>query len=263
MVTLNCDHIIKKQMTYYKIIISYNGSNFCGWQFQTENPNSVQEAFEKVLNKIVNYQSIKVSSASRTDGGVHAKGQVLKIALPKEVSPKNLLQGLNSKLPSTIVVVDVEYCEDNFNPNTDVTSKEYHYYFSDTKPIATLNDIVYFSKDKLDFMKMQSVCKEFVGTHDFTSFHIPGSRKPNPVRTILECEIIKANFSPLCEDIYYLKISGNGFLKYMVRKIMDYIFKVGTGEVLQENTKSYLNGLAQITLGKANACGLHLIKINY
>jgi tRNA pseudouridine38-40 synthase len=250
-------------MIFYKVIISYNGTNFCGWQFQTENSNSVQEALEKVLKAIVNYKEIKIITASRTDGGVHAKGQVLKIGLPRDISPENLKQGINSKLPSTISIMDIDYCNDDFNPTADSVSKEYHYYFSEDNPIATLNDVIHFSKETLDLEKMKEACKYFIGTHDFTNFHIPGSRKPSPIRTIFECEIIKANFSPLCEDVYYLKIVGNGFLKYMVRKIMDYVFRVGTGEFNARDTLSYLNVEKPIVLAKAKPCGLHLIHIKY
>jgi len=250
-------------MIFYKIIISYNGANFCGWQFQTENPNSVQETLEKVLKDIVNYQNIKVIAASRTDGGVHAKGQVLKVGLPKNIEPGNLKQGLNFKLPNTITVRNIEFCNEDFNPTTGSTSKEYHYYFSSTDPIGTLNDIVYFSKETIDIDKMSLACKDFIGSHDFSNFHVPGSRRPNPNRTIFECEILKASFSPLCNDVYYLKIVGNGFLKYMVRKIMDYLFKVGTGQLKIDDIGSYLDSSKIITLGKARACGLHLIEINY
>lgn len=252
-------------MIFYKIIISYNGTNFCGWQFQKDNSNSIQETLEKVLKDIVNYQEIKVISASRTDGGVHAKGQVLKIELPRDIDPVNLKLGINSKLPSTIRILDVDYCTNSFNPTKDSISKEYHYYFSSSssKPTAVLNDIIYFSKEKIDINEMKLACKYFVGIHDFSNFHIPGSRKPNPIREILECEILKASFSPLGEEIYYLKISGNGFLKYMVRKIMYYLLKVGTGEFRKEDIEHYLHASNKITLGKAQACGLHLIQINY
>lgn len=250
-------------MNYYKIILSYNGSNYSGWQFQTHNPNTIQQVVEQVLKKIVNFQKISVSAASRTDTGVHAMGQVLKVGLPKDIDTCHLALGLNSKLPLEIRAVDVQRCERSFYPNTGSVSKEYHYYFSTKVVPGSISDIITYFDMNIDILVMQKVCKYFIGEHDFTHFYVEGSRNVNPNRSIFDCSIEKVQFGAISQDIYCFKIIGSGFLKYMVRMIMDFLLKVGTGQILETEACSIIQQVKNVQLHKVKPNGLHLIKVNY
>lgn len=253
------------QKFYYKLILSYKGTNYSGWQFQTINPNTIQNAFEKVLKSFVNFQDIKVIAASRTDTGVHALGQVLKIVIPKDITPKHLVLGLNSKLPNDIKVISCDYVDSKFNVNRDVLSKEYHYYFCRHKaPNAILAEVVYYHSELLNIHLMHEACKVLIGTHDLSNFCVKGGRDIDPVREIFECSIEKTSFYPLEPEVFYLKIKAKGFLKYSVRLIMSALFDIGKNKIDIEDLKKSLNLETEKSLNpKAPAHGLHLIKIKY
>lgn len=249
---------------YYKAIISYKGTNYSGWQFQTVNKQTVQEYVEDVLRKIANFQNFQVIAASRTDSGVHASAQVLKITLPRDITPKNIKMGMNTKLPQDIRVLSIERSNKSFNVNQDVISKEYHYYFAcSDKPIASLNEIIYFCHDHLDLKLMTQACKLFIGTHNFSSFCVKGSRELNMERTITECFIKETSFGPSNLPIYFLEIKSSGFLKYMVRLIMAALFEVGRKNIDLQDLKKELSYTVECKRKKAPAHGLHLINIEY
>ena len=119
-------------MYCYKLKIAYKGTNYFGWQDlgDSEPKPTVQATIHSVLKKICKYQACTIAGASRTDAGVHAQGQVAKVTIPVDIETGKLLQGMNSLLPDDIRIVKSESCAEEFNPNKDVKSKQYHYYFS-------------------------------------------------------------------------------------------------------------------------------------
>lgn len=249
----------------YKIILSYRGTQYRGWQSQTTNPETVQNYIENVLANIVKHQEFQVIGASRTDTGVHASGQVLKVTLPREINPENLKRGMNSKLPSDIRVLECEFMDPDLDVNQDSTSKEYHYYFTINKSEdALLTESVYSYPEELDLELMQKACDALVGTHNFLGLSSPGPNPPSTHRKLLNCSIEKTRFLTVDKDIYYLKIQGTGFLKYMVRFLMGAIWDVGSKKLSVESLKKSLE--TGETLGvraKAPSQGLHLINIKY
>lgn len=249
----------------YKLILSYKGTQYSGWQNQTTNPNTVQNCVEKVLTPIAKYKDFQVIGASRTDTGVHASGQVLKVVLPKEVEPTNLLMGMNSKLPDDIRVIRSEFIHPQFNANKDSKSKEYHYYFTmNQSENAITAQTIYSFPEHLNLDLMQLACKKLIGEHNFLSFSTPGANTSSTIRNITKCSIEKTNFLTHPEDVYYLKIEGNGFLKYMVRIIMGALWDIGLEKLsIKELENSLSSGEKIGTRNKAPAKGLHLINIKY
>jgi tRNA pseudouridine38-40 synthase len=249
----------------YKLILSYKGTKYSGWQNQTTNPETVQNYVEKVVAKIAKYQKFQVIGASRTDTGVHSRGQTIKVVLPREIDPNNLLKGMNSKLPKDIKVVSCEFIHEKFNVNRDSKFKEYHYYFTmEESEDAFSSETVYSFPKKLNLELMQHACKEFVGEHNFLSFCTPGPLPQNPNRVIMNCSIEKTKFLTMDKDIYYLKIEGTGFLKYMVRFLMGALWDIGQDKLSTEDLiKSLKSGEKHGVRTKAPAQGLHLIHIKY
>lgn len=249
----------------YKLVLSYKGTQYSGWQNQTENPETIQNYVEKVLAKISRYQSFQVIGASRTDTGVHASGQTLKVTLPREISPENLTRGMNSKLPNDIKVVTSEFTDKKLNVNRDSIFKEYHYYFTMNKnENAIFSETVYSFPKKLDLELMQKACSELLGEHNFISFCTPGSSPPSPIRNILKCSIEKTCFLTLEKDIYYLKIQGNGFLRYMVRFLMGALWDIGSSRLsIADLILSLKSGDKHGVRSKAPPQGLHLMHIEY
>jgi tRNA pseudouridine38-40 synthase len=262
-------------MYHHRLVISYKGTGYFGWQDlgASEKKPTVQASIKQILQKICKYQSCAISAASRTDAGVHAQGQVVKITIAIAIESRKLLLGMNSLLPDDIRILQCEPCAAEFNSNRDSKSKEYHYYFC-TDPIynPALNDIVAHipssskssATELLDIELMQRACKLFIGEHDFYSFARRDANISSTFRTIFSCEILRAQPSTFCNEIYYLKIVGNGFLKQMVRYIAGALFALGRHQLsLSSISEALDNHKEEKISSKARSQGLHLIQICY
>lgn len=259
-------------MYYYRLAIAYKGTQYFGWQSQSvdtlhEAKPTVEGTILNSLRKMVNHQSCTISVASRTDGGVHAQGQVAKIILPIAISPHHLLLGLNSLLPADIRILNCSPSTKNYQPNKSSVSKEYHYFFT-TSPIAnaTLNDIALHvpinGPPHAAIERMRLACRLFVGQHDFYNFSSREKNRSSSVREVFYCDIHKANFHPIAEDVYYLKVIGDGFLKYMIRYLMGALLEVLAEKITPHDIALYLRQhQANKLSAKVKAKGLHLIAI--
>jgi len=258
-------------MHHHKLIIAYKGTNYYGWQTlgESEQKPSIEANIYRVLKKICNYKSCTISAASRTDAGVHAQGQVVKVTIPIEIKSEKLLLGMNSLLPDDIRILQCTHCSSDFNPNKDSKRKEYHYYFcTDTIYNPVLNDTIAHvpssTKGSLDIASMKEACKLFIGEHDFYSFAKRDTNMSSTIRTIASCEILQVQPSTFGNNIYYIKIVGEGFLRYMVRYIASALFTLGRRELLMQNIKEALSKPKEKKVSsKAKARGLHLIQIFY
>jgi len=262
-------------MYHHRFVIAYKGTNYFGWQDlgAHQDKPTIQASIEKALKKICNYESCTVSAASRTDAGVHAQGQVAKVTIPLMITSEKLLMGMNSLLPDDIRILQCSHCSEKFNANQDSTSKEYHYYFS-TESIFNplLNDVVAHvpfpynpsTLEPLNIEAMKEACQLFIGKHDFYSFAKRDTTMNATFRTILSCEILQMQASPLGNNIYYLKIVGEGFLRYMVRYIVGTLFALGRSELsLNDISEALMNPTEKKLSIKAKSHGLSLIKICY
>lgn len=259
-------------MYYYRVTIAYKGNHYFGWQAQSsdtlyEEKPTVEGTILNALKKISNYQPCTISAASRTDRGVHALGQIAKITMPREISPEYLLLGLNSLLPCNIRILKCEPSIKNYQPNRSSVSKEYHYYFA-ASPIenVAISDIAQHipinSLEPDDLELLRDACQLFVGEHDFYSFSGRDKSIVTSVRQIFYCDIHQTSFLPLADNIYYLKIVGDGFLKYMIRYMMGALIKLAKKTITLDDIMLYLQQHKEEKLSqKANARGLHLIHI--
>ena len=262
-------------MYHHRLIISYKGTRYFGWQELGTNDKkrTVQASIHKVLRKICKYQDCTISAASRTDSGVHAQGQVVKISIAMEIDSAKLLLGMNSLLPDDIRILKCEPCAADFNSNKDSKSKEYHYYFS-TDPIhnPAIDDIVAHvtntakasTRLPLDIELMQQACQLFVGLHDFYNFARRDTEIGSTMRTIFSCEILQAEDLTFGNQIYYLKVVGNGFLRHMIRYIAGSLFELGRRQLsLGDISEALLHHRENKICARAKSRGLHLIQICY
>ena len=256
---------------HHRLIVSYKGTNYYGWQDIGEGKEkpTIQAVIQKVLQKICKSPDCTIATASRTDAGVHAQGQVIKVTLPLAMDSDRLLLGMNSLLPDDIRILHCEPSTKVFNPNKDSTSKEYHYYFcTDTIHNPILNDTVAHvpshGTNSLDITLMQDACKLFVGEHDFYSFAKRDTTIISTFRTIVSCEIVKMLPLVSGNDVYCLKIVGKGFLRYMIRYMAGALFTLGRSEIKLRNISEALESLKVEKLSaKAKSRGLHLISVSY
>lgn len=254
-------------MYQHRLIISYKGTNYFGWQDigEGENKPTIQAAIQQVLQKICKSQNCTIGTASRTDAGVHAQGQVIKITIPIDIKSEKLLLGMNSLLPDDIRILQCELSTAEFNPNKDSKSKEYHYYFcTDSIHNPILNDTVaHIPSSTLDIALMQEACKLFIGEHDFYSFAKRDTTMHSTLRTIVSCELMQEP-SAFGNEVYIIKIVGEGFLRYMVRYMAGALFTLGRNEIgLGDIAEALANHKEEKLSARAKSRGLHLIQIPY
>lgn len=257
---------------YFRATIAYKGTLYFGWQAQSidtlnEERPTVEGTILNALKKITNYQPCTISAASRTDAGVHAQGQMAKITLPIEISPERLLMGLNSLMPRDIRILECLSSTKSYQPNRGSISKEYHYYFvaSPIDNVATSDIALHLPIEELgpkELALLRTACQLFIGRHDFYNFSSRDKSITTCVRQVFYCDIHRANFLPLADNLYYLKIIGDGFLKYMIRYLMGALLELAKGHITIDNIEIYLQQHQERKLcPKAKAKGLHLVKI--
>jgi len=259
-------------MYYYRVKIAYKGTHYFGWQAQSSNTlneerPTIEGTILNALKKITNYQHCTLSAASRTDAGVHAQGQRVKISIANNISSEHLLLGLNSLLPADIRILNCDTTNKDYQPNRGSISKEYHYYFtvSLVNNVATADIALHLPNKNLtdgDLALLKNACQLFIGKHDFYSFSSRDKSINTSIREISYCDIHQTNFLPLADNVYYLKIIGNGFLKYMVRYLMGALLELAKKRITLDDIKHHLQQHEELKLSpRADAKGLHLIYI--
>jgi tRNA pseudouridine38-40 synthase len=261
-------------MYYYKALIQYDGTNYFGFQWQKGLP-SIQNTFNESLGQI---RSGKVTTmgASRTDTGVHAVEQIVKITSEKPIKIELVLPKLNRALPSQIKCLDLLPCEGSFKPTVGSYCKEYRYLFTNLIESSCIDQkFIANNPYRLDIEQMKKCAQTIVGTHDFQNFYSAGSNVKSTIRDISFCELSKIDphvvlpqtgvFSlPLdLRECFQLKIVGNGFLKQMVRHLMSALWLVGGGKISPDEFDLLLKGPQKTKrLWKvATPRGLYLYKI--
>jgi tRNA pseudouridine38-40 synthase len=254
----------------YKAIIQYKGTNFKGFQKQNSGVLTIQNTVEDVLKRISSDPGLKTIGSSRTDAGVHANNQVIKISMNSQIPCKGLMRAMNDLLPPTIKVKELELSTEDFHPIRDAVDKEYRYRFSLNQSLdPVLNEFCtnFYGDIKIDLMK--AVCSSFEGTHDFVNYQTVGTDVDSTIRTVSKCEIGQIDMTSLLDmksvNIYELRIIGTGFLKQMVRLITGAIIEAGKGKIDQSDIKKSLLGpILSNRLGPvAPAEGLVLFMVNY
>jgi tRNA pseudouridine38-40 synthase len=179
-----------------------------------------------------------------------------------------LFLGLNTLLPDDIRVLACTASTKAYQPTRSSVSKEYHYYFGTSlvNNVAT-SDIalhVPIDGDLTDVMaRLTNACQMFVGRHDFYNFSSPDKDKATTIREVHYCNIHPLNFLPLADNMYYLKIIGDGFLRYMIRYLMGALVELAKGRITLEDIALHLQQHQSYKLTpKAKAKGLHLVRID-
>ena len=240
-----------------KCIVSYDGSNYAGWQKQ-ENALGIQELIETILEKIV-HENITIVASGRTDAGVHALGQVFHFETNKKIPAIQYERALNALLPKDIRILSSCEEKQDFHARFSAKAKRYDYYCSyDIKNPFLYKYRNYLAKE-LDLEKMQSASQILLGEHDFTSF---ASSKIDPRKPRIKCisniEIQKEN-----QDVHFI-FEGNGFLRYQVRMMVGTLIAVGQHKIDVEDVRWILNQKDKHACRyNAPSCGLYLVEVKY
>lgn len=245
-------------MKRIKLVVAYDGTNYCGWQIQ---PTGI--TIEGVLNQTLSQllgEEIQVIGASRTDSGVHSLGNVAVFDTETRIPPEKICYALNQRLPEDIVVQSSCEVAKEFHPRHCYSEKTYEYRILNRKiPVPTLRRYTYFYYRSLDITKMQQAAQYLIGKHDFKSFCSVKSSVENTVRQILSCNVEKSQ-----DDVITIRVTGTGFLYNMVRIIAGTLILVGVGEMKPEQIPEILNQMQRSAAGPtAPAQGLTMIGIQY
>lgn len=241
----------------FKVTLSYNGANYCGWQTQHRN-DSVQEAIELVLN-VMHKHPVEIVASGRTDAKVHALGQVFHFDSDLQIHCKAVKTALNSQLPKDIRILKVEEVHEDFHARFHAISKRYDYYLTKEMENPFVEDFMAKYYGDLNLEVMRECAKVFLGEHDFTSFT---SAKIDPrksrVKTITRFEIVEEG------NVIHFILEGNSFLRYMVRMLVQTVIEAGKGKVSVEEVKYMLDGANKhLCRFKAPAQGLYLVEVKY
>lgn len=244
-------------MKRVKLIVSYDGTNYCGWQIQ-QNGITVEEVLNKTISELVG-EEVTVIGASRTDSGVHAMGNVAVFDTESQIPSEKMSFALNQRLPEDIRIQSSCEVPLDWHPRYCDTRKTYEYRILNRKiSVPTERLYSHFFYYPLDVEKMQQAADYLVGEHDFKSFCSARSQVENTVRTIYYLRVEKEG------DLIRIRINGNGFLYNMVRIIAGTLIKVGTGMYPPEHMKEILDAKDRRMAGpKAEARGLTLLEIEY
>lgn len=250
-------------MRTVKLLIAFDGTDFCGWQKQKNGP-TIQAEIQRALSTMCN-SDIVLHGAGRTDAGVHACSMVAHFKTSSLITGENFRKGLNSILPAAIRIINAEDMPDGFHARYSALGKTYRYtLFTGQVMLPCKRHYTHHVPHDLNIDAMRSSLKYLVGEHDFSSFEATGSRDKNnengrgAVRTIFKTELTQSG------DSLVLTFIGDGFLRHMVRNLTGTIIEVGRGKLSRED---FINILGYKDRSQAAAtapsCGLSLIAVHY
>lgn len=242
-------------MRRIKLIVAYDGTNYCGWQIQN-NGLTIEAVLNQALSSLFK-EPVTVIGASRTDSGVHAEGNVAVFDTESRMPADKICFAVNQRLPEDIRVLQSEEVSLAYHPRKCNCVKTYEYRILNRKiEVPTRRLYAYFCYFPLDVEKMRQGAAYLVGEHDFKSFCTPRTQAENTVRTVYSLDILQTG------DLITIRISGSGFLYNMVRIIAGTLMKVGKGICPPEYVEEILDARERKTAGPtAPAKGLTLISL--
>lgn len=245
-------------MKNYKLILSYDGTRYQGWERQKTTDMTIQGKLESVLERMAGH-AVDVIGCGRTDAGVHAKEMTANVKLDTDMAPEEICTYLNHYLPDDIAVADVKIASERFHSRYNAIGKTYCYtcYIGKAKPVFD-RKYVYTLEACPDVQAMRMAAEQLVGTHDFASFCANKKKKKSTVRTVDRIEIKVEG------DYLKFVFHGNGFLHHMVRILVGTLLEVGFGKRSPESMPELLAAKERAKAGvTAPAQGLCMVSADY
>lgn len=242
-------------MKNIKLIVEYDGTNYCGWQRQ-KNGNTIQQTIENAIVEVTGEEA-KLIGSSRTDAGVHAKMYVCNFSTSSTIPPEKIGIVINHKLPEDIVILKSEEVDSKFHSRYCSKGKMYSYTILNRNERAAIGrNYAYQYGRNIDIEAMKKAAVYFLGKHDFSAFKSTGSSVKDNVRTITEVQVEKDG------DYIKIYVSGDGFLYNMVRIMVGTLLEVGEKKINPEYIKEIIGAKDRNRAGKVvPAKGLCLEKV--
>lgn len=252
-------------MRKIRLVVEYDGTTLSGWQRQTNAP-TVQQHLEEALAQILQHD-VTIAGASRTDAGVHARGQVAAFETERAIPLHGIRRGLNSLLPDVIAVRSADEVPLDFHPRFGATGKHYRYTIHrgpDRSP--RFRDRAWHHPEPLDVARMRDAARALVGEHDFAAFRASGCTARTTVRRIDTVDLTEAaREGGIAEpELLSIDVRGNAFLRNMVRIVVGTLADVGRGALEVGQVAEIIASLDRTKAGKtAPAHGLELVEVRY
>lgn len=246
----------------FKLTIAYDGTRYAGWQIQP-GKETIQGILTRILEQILQHK-VTLIGASRTDAGVHALGQVAHFHTERSITGFKLLGALNGLLPEDIAVQAVQEVSSQFHARKSAKRKTYRYLILHNPIRAPLwVQRTGYTGKTLKIKEIQKGARCLVGRHDFRAFQGRKAATRTSVRMIESITIGSCRGDPSSKMIV-ITITGDGFLKQMVRNIVGLLLEVGEGRRSPADVKKILASRDRTQAGAcAPACGLYLVRVDY
>jgi tRNA pseudouridine38-40 synthase len=249
-------------MRTIKLLLSYDGTDFAGWQRQ-QSGRTVQATLEDAIEKITGVRASTLASG-RTDAGVHALGQVVSFRTESQLPAEVLVRALNAKLPSSVAVLEAAEVHAGFHATHDALQKCYRYMIHNgpVRDVLALRYAWHYACGLLDAQAMQRAAMPLIGRHDFRSFETTGAPRKTSVRTVFDLRVERGRGER--EHFLTLEIEADGFLYNMVRTITGTLLDVGRGARPESWPGEVLKAMDRRRAGRtAPAHGLFLVAVKY
>jgi len=268
-------------MKNIKLLIEYDGANYHGWQAQNtaishqrsaasqKNIVTIQGILENTIKRITGEEAALIS-ASRTDAGVHAVGQVASFKTNSNLKPATLQRALNAILPEDIRILNAGETAAAFHPRYDALGKSYFYIISNTIfSSAFLYRYAWRTPYALDLDKMKKAGDSLLGRHDFSAFRGAGCGAKSTTRDITSLSIEKISSidfmtAKINGNFIKITVEANAFLRHMVRNIVGTLVEIGRGRMTIASVSEAIKLKDRRKTGPtAPAHGLFLEKVKY
>jgi len=252
----------------WKLTIEYDGTKYSGWQEQ-RNARTVQGEIRKAAGEFFE-GTVEMQGAGRTDAGVHARAQVAHLRVHRQweddtrrwPTPGEILDAINSRLPSDVCLVDVAEAAPGFHARHDAVARTYIYQIS-LRRTAFFKKFVWWVKQPLDIEAMSEAAPTLIGRHDFSAFRAADPSRPDesPIVVVEDAAIEKDG------DLVVFRITASHFVWRMVRRVVGALVRLGRGEITPDDFARLLQGQTDPRLDVATwtapASGLFLERVIY
>jgi len=245
-------------VTKMVLVVEYNGRKYYGFQLQAGLP-TIQGKMEKALEKLTG-ERVRVIAASRTDTGVHARGQVVNFRTKSLLTPQTFINGLNYYLPRDIAVKAAYKADDSFNVRRHAISRGYNYYILNSLTRSPIREgFCHLVRGKLDIEAMNQAAQALIGEHDFASFASSlGLEIKSTRRRVYKAKVERDG------ELVIFNMVANSFLPHQVRNTVGALIRVGLGKMTAGEFHSIMEAKKPGLAGPAApACGLCLMKVKY
>lgn len=247
----------------FKLLIQYDGTDFHGWQVQ-DNQRTVQGELTRVLSLIEDAE-VYVAGSGRTDAGVHAEGQVANVKIVRPFTPENLRNAINGNLWRDLRILHVEKADDDFHARFSAKGKTYVYRVINAPVISPFwARYAHHENRPLDVGKMNTAARLFLGEHDWTAFSSTRTDAETKIRTLTDFTVESHWDARANASLIEFRVTGNGFLRYMVRSLVGTLLEVGRNEKDSDTIQTaIITGNRDLAGKTAPANGLTLLKVYY